>query len=247
MGKQAASTDKLSPAAAAVVRDLWVGGRSVEVAGLDLPGVKAALAGLMAHDAALVVAVSEGYDGSTLACIERRNIDAAGVPGAWVHVRHAHRAEVKDLAAWARDLAALDAEVCCSTFSPEGGEYFVSRNGSAAFVAAIFSGAAVAHYDFDCWSCVCPVTGRRFETRDWAYSQHDEAWVNPSRTRLACFVTDSPSVARALEAAGFSVVRSSAAGIGHTGRAAEVDSEEDCTAVRPLRVRGMSHRELRAA
>jgi len=207
---------------------------------LALPGVSAALAGLMRADEALVVAVSKGHDGDAVAAVERRDLPAGGVDGAWLHVRHQFRCPTQGVAEWARAISALDAEVCCSTFDPDAGEYYTLGEG---FTAVLFAGAATAHYEYDCWSCVCPVTGRRFASRDWAYSTHDEAWVNPRAASVAAFITNSQRDAAALTAAGFTVVFASAAGMGMRAQAVECDAGDDFNAPRPIRVRGMTRRD----
>jgi hypothetical protein len=157
---------------------------------------------------------------------------------------------------WARAIAGLDAEVCCSTFDPDDGDYYVYGK---SFTAVLFTGVAIAHYAYDCWSCVCPVTGRRFATRHWAYSSHDEAWVNPRTSSVAAFVTDSHRNAAALRAAGFTVVFASAAGIGMHARTRaddfaddaededEAEAEAEFNAPRPIRVRGMTRRDAEFA
>ena len=59
------------------------------------------------------------------------------------------------------------------------------------FVVAVFEGVASAHFKDDAWSSYCRFTGKRFAKQGEALKIIDEAWINPTTSKLVGIFTSS--------------------------------------------------------
>lgn len=121
-------------------------------------------------------------------------------PDKYLHVVSERISSGPDAVKYVEQFMGIEGEVCVSR--PQGDD-LIGTNRKKLFGILLY-GRPSAVYTADCYSDICPLTGRRV-AGDSSGGARIEAWLTPARCVLAGVATDIPEFAVALAAAGITV------------------------------------------